>query len=261
MKHKYVLLAVSLAVSTYSVLAAAPVIEIGNESPQSSNNVAQPVSLYDQLTNIENQLEIRNRSQIKLQQQLTELQNEIDELRGITELHNHKLSQIIERQRELYQELDRRVSEAIKPQQPAMPIASQQPVTPQVQYSTNLNENDAYDHAIKLVLRDKKYDEAIAEFKTFIGKYPQSTYADKAHYWLGQLLYNKNELVDAGKHFDTVLNEFKDSNKRSDAMLKRGIVAQKQNDAVKAKALYQKLLKEYPSSSAAQLAETRLSSL
>lgn len=260
MKHKYVLLAVSLAVSTHSVLAAAPVIEIGSESPQSSVNVAAPSSLYDQLTRIENQLEVRNRSQIKLQQQLTDLQNEIDELRGITELHNHKISQIIERQRELYQELDRRVSQAITPQQPVIP-ASQQLVTPQVQYSANLNENDAYDQAIKLVLRDKKYDEAITEFKTFINKYPQSTYADKAHYWLGQLLYNKSEFVEAAKHFDIVLNEFKDSNKRSDAMLKRGIVAQKQNDVKKAKALYQNLIKEYPSSSSAQLAETRLSSL
>lgn len=260
MKHKHVLLAVSLAVSTNLVLAAAPVIEIGSESPQSSNNAAKPSSLYDQLTRIENQLEIRNRSQIKLQQQLTELQNEIDELRGVTELHNHKISQIIERQRELYQELDRRVSEAVIPQQPRM-STNKQVVTPQVQYSTNLNENDAYDHAIKLVLRDKKYDEAIAEFKTFISQYPQSTYADKAHYWLGQLLYNKSELVDAAKHFDIVLNQFPDSNKRSDAMLKRGIVAQKQNDIKKAKVLYQNLLKDYPSSSAAQLAETRLSSL
>lgn len=258
MKHNYVLLAASLAANTSLVFAAAPVIEITNQ-PQVNNNIStvtSSVTLYDQLTNIENQLDARNRAQIKMLGKLTDLQNEVDELRGVTELHNHKISQIIERQRELYQELDKRVSQAIKPQKAASPSA-----VSQTSYSTNLSENDAYDHAIKLVLRDKKYEEAIEEFKAFLGQYPKSTYADKAHYWLGQLLYNKSDFIAAGKQFDIVLNDFKDSNKRSDAMLKRAIVAQKLNNLSKAKNLYQQVIKDFPSSSAAQLAEPRLSNL
>ena len=44
-------------------------------------------------------------------------------------------------------------------------------------------------------------------------------------------------------------------------MLKLGMVAQKQGQKGKAIALYQQLLSEYPSSTAAQLAQPRISSL
>lgn len=260
MKHIYVLLGASIAASTCSVLAAqpAPVIEVNGNGQRE----VAPLSLSERVATLERKLDARNRAQVNMQRQLTELQNEVDELRGITELHSHKLGQILERQRELYQELDRRVNEAIKtPQVPVSIAAKKSNVSPVIDYSSNLTENEAYDLAVNLVLKDKKYEQAIEKFKSFNKKYPDSSYAANSHYWLGQLLFTKGELTNAEREFSIVVNEHKKSSKRSDALLKLAMVADKQNNLPKARNLYSLLIKEYPSTSAAQLATTRLDAL
>jgi len=259
MKLNKVLFATLIAANTMTVLAAqAPVVDVSRNSSSST-----PVSLSEQLTNLERKLDARNRAQVNVQSQLDELQTEVNELRGVTELHTHQLSQILERQRELYQELDRRVNEALKPANsvPAAIVAPQGGSDNSVSYSNDLSENEAYDRAVNLVLKDKRYEQAIPEFRAFNTKYPNSTYAANSHYWLGQLLFNKNELAQAKIEFDTVVNQFADSNKRSDAMLKLAMVYQKQNNNTQAIAQYKKLIAEYPDSSAAVLAQTRLDSL
>lgn len=261
MKLNKVLLGISLAAGTFYVLAAepAPVIDVSRPSSLST----QPLSISEQLTNVERKLEARNRAQVNIQRQLNDLQNEVDELRGVTELHTHQLSQILDRQRELYQELDRRVSEALKPanQVPATLAAPSGSAASQVNYSSDLTENEAYDRAVNMVLKDKKYDQAIPEFRAFNQKYPNSSYAPNAHYWLGQLLFNKSDMQAARAEFDVVVSQFKDSSKRSDAMLKLGMVEQQLNNKSRAIALYRQVVSEYPSSSAAQLAQTRLTAL
>lgn len=258
-----VLLGVSLAVSAQALAAPpAPVIDASGQSMTTTSSTFSTLSVEQRLQNLERQLSVRNKNQVMMQQQLNELQSEVDELRGVTELHSHKLSQILERQRDLYQELDKRVTEAIKPA-PTVPsvVAVTSPSTPAINYSSDLTENEAYDRAVNMVLKDKRYDEAIPEFEAFNQKYPESSYAPNAHYWLGQLLFNKGDLERAKQEFSIVVNQHEGSSKRSDALLKLGMVAQKQNDNARAVVLYRQLVAEYPSSSAAQLAKPRLESL
>jgi len=236
----------------------APVIEVTAGTPLNGS----PLSLSEQLVSLEGKLDARNRAQVNVQRQLDELQNEVNELRGITELHTYQLSQVLDRQRELYQELDRRVSEALKPanQVPTIGVAPTGNAG-NVNYSNNLTENEAYDHAVNMVLKDKRYEQAIPEFEAFNKKYPNSSYAANAHYWLGQLLFNKGELTKARQEFDIVVSDYPDSSKRSEAMLKLAMVEQKENNPAKAIAVYKKLIAEYPNSSAAKLAQPRLNSL
>lgn len=261
MKHSHVLFGATIAASTFAVLAAqpAPVIEVSSSPVSTAVNSS---SLSEQLAAVERKLDSRNRAQVNIQRQLTDLQTEVDEIRGVTELHGHKLSQILERQRELYQELDRRVSQAVQaPQIPATIASNNTNLAPTIDYSSDLTENESYDHAVNLVLKEKKYDEAIEKFKAFNKKYPESTYAANAHYWLGQLLFTKGELSAAENEFSIVVNAHKDSTKRSDAMLKLAMVSDKQDNKARARNLYTKLIKEYPSTSAAKLAGSRLDSL
>lgn len=254
MKLNKVLFGMSLAVSSCCALAAkpAPVIEVGASSG----------GLAEQLAVLDRKLDSRNKAQIAIQQQLDELQNEVNELRGVTELHTHQLSQVLERQRELYQELDRRVSQALQPTSKAPGATALPPDSGlNVAYSSDLSENEFYDRAVNLVLKDKRYEQAITEFNAFNNKFPNSAYAANAHYWLGQLLFNKDELAKAEHEFTLVVNQYKDSTKRSDAMLKLALVAQKLNQAQRAGNLYRQVIEEYPTSSAAQLAKARLESL
>lgn len=260
MKPNSILFGMTFAVAANLAVAAerAPVIEVTAGTPTK----AAKLSLSEQLVSLERKLDARNRAQVNVQRQLDELQNEVNELRGITELHTYQLSQVLDRQRELYQELDRRVSEALKPanQIPATIIAPSGNAG-KVNYSNNLTENEAYDRAVNMVLKDKRYEQAIPEFEAFNQRYPNSTYAANAHYWLGQLLFNKGELTQARQEFDIVVSNYPDSSKRSDAMLKLAMVEQKENNETKAIAVYKKLIAQYPNSSAAKLAQPRLNSI
>jgi len=256
MKLKQVLCGAFVAAMANTAIAAepAPVIDISSKSSSRSSS-----TMNEELAQLKRKQEASNRRQVALQRQLDELLQEVDELRGVTELHTHQLSQVLERQRELYQELDKRVSQALKPET-QVPAAIVAPGN-QSGYSADLSENQAYDRAVNLVLKEKQYDKAIPEFESFIQKFPQSSYAPNAHYWLGQLLFNKGRFAEAKVQFNIVAEQFKTSTKRSDAMLKLALVEQRQNNNAAAKAIYQKLINEYPTSSAAKLAKTRLDSL
>ncbi|KGJ88748.1 tol-pal system protein YbgF [Thalassotalea sp. ND16A] len=254
MKSYKLILGFAVAAGAFNALAAepAPVLDI-NE--QSTPAIANKASSND-IAKLQRTLQSRNRALNDMQQHIDELQTEVSELRGITEEQAYTIQQILQRQRELYQEIDRRLT-AVKTVAPE--ISADNPAN--VDYSSNLNENEAYDHAVNLVLKEKRYDNAISEFKAFNSKFPNSSYSANAHYWLGQLLFNKGDLVVAANEFSIVVNNFENSPKRSDAMLKLGMVAQKQNDLNKAKSVFNRLIKEYPDSSAAQLAKSRLASL
>ncbi|MDP7591795.1 MAG: tol-pal system protein YbgF [Litorilituus sp.] len=236
-----------------------PVIDVSSPI----NTLSNAGTLAEQLASVERKLDSRNRAQVNIQRQLDDMQTQVNELRGVTELHTHQLSQVLERQRELYQELDRRVTEALKPNTQAPTTIAVNTVTSPISqnYSSDLTENEAYDKALNLVLKDKRYEEAIPAFKRFNENYPQSSYAPNAHYWLGQLLFNKGELTSAEQEFAIVVEQFKESSKRPDALLKLAMVAQQQESNAKAVALYRQLLTQYPDSTSAQLAKPRLESL
>ena len=261
MKLNNVLFGMILTAGAFNVLAAepAPVIDIS----QNSNGVSTK-SVIERLDNLERQVKAKNKAQVNVQRQLDELQQEFNELRGVTELNAHKLNQVLERQRELYQELDKRVSQQAPASSEPQNNVNQPSVSSEgnnAVYSSNITENDAYDRAVNLVLKEKRYEEAIPEFKAFNVKYPKSTYAANSHYWLGQLLFNKNDLKAAKKEFEIVYTRFTDSPKRSDSMLKLATVEEKLNNKAKAKTLLKELIARYPSSSAAKLAKPQLQKL
>jgi tol-pal system protein YbgF len=258
LSNRAVLFGIVMTASTSIVLAAqAPVIDVSS-TPIANQSAG---SLTEQLTNVERKLDSRNRAQVNIQRQLDDLQTQVNELRGVTELHTHQLSQVLERQRELYQELDRRVSEALKPSTQVPSAIAVDAATVSKNYSDDLTENEAYDNALNLVLKDKRYEQAIPAFRSFNQTYPQSTYAPNAHYWLGQLLFNKGELAQAEQEFTLVVEKYQDTNKRPDALLKLAMVAQQQKNTNKAIKLYRQLINGYPDSTSAQLAKPRLENL
>lgn len=257
MQLKKISIALLCSASAFALAdQAAPVVEMGSSS----------MSIGERVTQLEQMLLTRGKAQINIQQQIDDLQQEMNELRGVTETHGYKLEQILNRQRELYQEIDKRLSNAsvASPQVNAPELATETTTSvsePTINYSNNLSENEAYERAVNMVLKDKRYDAAIPEFRAFNAKYPNSTYAANSHYWLGQLLFFKNDFVESEKEFLVVVEQYQDTPKRPDAMLKLGMVAQKLSQNDKAKKIYDQLIAEYPESSAAKLATSRLSSL
>jgi len=248
MKPKLILAAMILSGSTQVLAAPAPVSDVALNSSTSK--------VESRLAALENMIKTRNLLQVELQQQIEALQDEVNHLRGTTEEQGYKIEKMLQRQRELYQEIEDRVSQVYA--QPT-PVVTDSLNTPTVSISNDLSENEAYDRAVQLIMKDKRYDQAIPEFKTFLTSFPDSVYVPNAHYWLGQLLMMKSETAEAQTHFESVVTGYPDSNKRADAMLKLGTVYQKLNLIVKAKQILQNLITQYPDSTAAKLATDRLS--
>jgi len=223
-------------------------------------------SLEERLDQLERVIEARNNSQMRLLNDVRGLQDELADLRGITEEHAYQLEQLLQRQREIYQEIDRRLAA-----QPASSVASSAPAVSTEQplatssssssYSDNLSENEAYDQAINLVLNEKRYDDAIPAFRSFIERFPQSTYTPNAHYWLGQLLFAQGEYDGAAEQFNIVVDDYPDSNKRGDCLLKLGTIAQQQGQVEQARGYLNSVIESYPDSTEASLARQRLNDL
>jgi tol-pal system protein YbgF len=214
------------------------------------------------IAELERKFAARTQAQHSQQALLDTMQNEVTELRGAIELQNYQLEKILERQRELYLEIDKRMQgfAGTTSPQPMTNTSTNVEPTP-VDVATSQNENEAYDKAVNLILKDKLYDQAIPEFEAFLQNFPNSSYVSNAHYWLGQLLFNKQDWAGAGKQFQSLIVGFPDSNKKADAMLKLGITEMERSNIARAKQLWEQVVSEFPDSSSAKLADKRLKAL
>jgi len=225
-----------------SVFAAAPVKDV--TAAGSSGDIEKQLQTFARL------LESRNKMQVRMQNQLSELSEELREMKGGMELFEHKIAQIENRQRTLYQMLEEPKAA------PATDTGSNQSIPP-----VAAGEQSAYQSAVDLVLVNKDYNQAITAFEAFLIDYPKSEYLANSHYWLGQLLYQQKKRKEARIAFLTVSEKFPESGKRADSLFKIGIIDEYLGELASAKDFYQKVLKDYPNSSAAGLAKKRLDAL
>lgn len=212
------------------------------------------------ITELERKFSTRTEAQHRQQEQLDVMQYEVNELRGSIEVQNYQLEKILERQRELYLEIDKRIV-SVNTQSATVPVVAVNTIDTSINAPLSANENEAYDKAVNLILKDKLYDQAIPEFQAFLQNFPHSSYVPNAHYWLGQLLFNKQDWAGAGGQFQSLIAQYPDSSKRADAMLKLGITEMERANTARAKQLWVQVVAEYPDSSSAKLAENRLKGL
>ncbi len=126
--------------------------------------------------------------------------------------------------------------------------AAQQPVSV---------ERAEYQKAFDM-LKEGRYKMANASFREFLEKYPQSSYAGNAQYWLGESNYVTRDFEDAIKEFQAVTTRYPTSNKVPDAMLKLGYTYYELRQFNSARAILDQLQKQYPNTTHARLAGKRL---
>lgn len=237
-----------------SFAAPAPVSDLSSSSQLSTSRSGSSESDVQRLERL---LENRNRVQLQMQKQLDDMALEINNLRGQIERNNYDMQQMQQRQRELFVELDKVRSEMKNRPAAAAVDSSTSDDVPEGTFSSDADEQAAYQNAVDLILKKRDYAGAIAAFQKFQSDYPDSSFAPNAHYWLGQLYFAKKQDTDAAKSFAAVL-AYKDSNKRADAMVKLGDIAKRNNNAEQATKYYQKVVDEYPDSASASLAKENL---
>ena len=224
----------------------------------SSSSRAASASNESDIERLERLLQNRNLVQLQMQQQIDDMALEISELRGELERNSYDMKQMLERQRELFIELDRVRGEVKAAGTATVAVAaSEGSKDASGTFSTDVDEQTAYQNAVDMILKQRDYTGAIAAFQKFQKDFPDSTFTPNSHYWLGQLYFAKKQDKEAVKSFAAVVS-YKDSNKRADALVKLGDIAARNNNATQAKKYYQQVVTEYPNSASAKVAKTHL---
>ncbi|NIG87649.1 cell division protein CpoB [Serratia symbiotica] len=230
--------------------AQAPISHVG------SGSLEERVTLLERIGNAQGQL------LNQLQQQLSENQHDIDALRGQIQKNQYQLNQVVERQMQIYQQMDNLSQGSAQvggvTDEAAVAGTSNRRTSTSLVPPNQGDENSDYNTAVSLTLEKKQYDPAISAFQSFVKQYPKSTYQPNANYWLGQLFYNKGKKDDAAYYFAVVVKNYTKSPKAPDAMYKVGIIMQEKGQADKAKAVFQQVIKQYPTSASAALAKSRV---
>jgi tol-pal system protein YbgF len=114
-----------------------------------------------------------------------------------------------------------------------------------------------YDQAFWL-LKQARYDEAIRAFRGYRAAWPAGRYADSAQYWLGEGYYASRNFEQALIEYERVMTEFPESQKLTHALLKSAYCLQELGRHDEARKRLGDLVKGYPGTTAARLAEERL---
>ena len=252
----------------------------------SQRSEAKLSAAQSQLKEISEQMErmgrmVDNPAVLEMIQQVDQIAEDISLLRGEIEVQGHDLGEIKKRQRELYQDIDRRLRDLENrpvSQAPAAQISVPQvtapaaaagttetpslapaaPTTPAAAPSpTEEQERVTYQAAFD-TLKEGRYKEAKVELRAFLDKYPNSSYAGNAQYWLGEAHYVTRNFEQGIVEFENVLSTYPGSNKVPDAMLKLGYTFYELKQYPQSKAILQDLSERFPNETAARLANKRL---
>lgn len=118
-------------------------------------------------------------------------------------------------------------------------------------------EQATYDRAFDL-LKQSRYEEAIAAFKEFQTRYSHSTLADNAQYWVAEARY-VNRAYDAALHeYSALIQRYPESKRLPDAMLKVGYIHFDNEQWQQARRALNAVVIRYPGTRVAVSAKMRL---
>lgn len=221
-----------------------------------------------------------SRTLLQMSERLDALQKEVQGLRGRVEELQHTVKGVRERQRDLYLDVDRRLSRMEREQttagdEPAAAddggpedvetIGGEPPVSADGDGQDGAQapaegESEAYQEAFGL-LRELRYARAVTAFEEFLEAYPDGRYAPMAQYWLGEAHYAQGKYEEAMVHYWRLINRYPESPKLAEAMLKIGYSRNELGKKADARKILEELVRRFPDSTEAGQAETMLQKL
>ena len=109
--------------------------------------------------------------------------------------------------------------------------------------------------------QDKDYEAAVKGFSEFIEGSPDSSLADNALFWIGEIYYAKKDYERAILEYDTVIKKYPSADKVPSAMLKEAYAFLELGDKKSAKSILSELVKKYPKEPQAETAKKKLENL
>ncbi|MDR0250618.1 MAG: tol-pal system protein YbgF [Burkholderiales bacterium] len=205
---------------------------------------------------------------LELSTQIDAIRSELAQLRGQIEVLAYELGEAKRRQRDLYTDLDSRLSrlesEQISNQMSGHAAGSAafvdptatEPATPS-SVNDEAAEQKAYDAAMDQFKRGD-YAGAATAFTAFTVTYPQSPLASAAQYWVGNARFAQRDYRAAVAAQMELLQKYPDSAKVPDAMLNLASAQAELGDRATSRRTLQDIVAKYPNSDAAAKARQRL---
>jgi tol-pal system protein YbgF len=214
--------------------------------------------LEERIAKLEETNKQLTQNMLDLQMQTEALSGDLRKLQGQNEELQHSLQDAEKRQKDFYVDLDSRLRRfetggEAQPGQPAIGGATAAPADP-------VAEGRDYDAAYGL-FKANKQQASIVAFQDFLKKYPGSTQAPNAYFWMGVAYYALKDYKNAVNSYLTAANKYPDSPRAPNALLGAAICYQDINDNAAAKKTLQQLIKNYPDSEMVPRAKKRLAQL
>ncbi|HMI36346.1 MAG TPA: tol-pal system protein YbgF [Steroidobacteraceae bacterium] len=208
---------------------------------------------------------VSNQSLVDMSRRLDALEAQLREQRGSLEVLQNGSESERKQQRDLYADLDKRIAVLEGRLKAAAASIDATAVGPAEQgASTDAgppgDDQAAYNHAFD-TLKSGNYGEAVKAFKAFMSDYPASALLDNAQYWIGEAYYVTRDYEHAAQAFRTVGERWPSSRKAPDALLKLGYTQFEQKHLAETRDTLHAVVKRFPGSEAARLAQERLQRL
>jgi tol-pal system protein YbgF len=196
---------------------------------------------------------VSNQSLLDMAQKLDAAQADVRQLRGRVEELENANEALKKQQRDLYADLDKRVS-GISSGGGSVGGSAVPGGPPGGGASA---EQAAYTQAFD-ALKSSNYPTAIGGFRAYLSQYPSGQFADNAQYWLGEAYYVTRDFDQAAQAFRTVGEKYPSSRKTPDALLKLGFSQFELKRYGEARATLNEVVSRFPDSDSAKLAKERL---
>lgn len=196
------------------------------------------------------------KGQLDLASQIQRQADEIARLRGQIETLNYELETAKKRQQDFYLDLDTRLRKfetadsanaTVNPENGPNSKPGTDPAKESQDYEAALNQFKA-----------GKYKEAAAGFGAYVQKYPASSLAPNAQYWLGNAWYAQRDCKRAIEAQSVVTTKYADSPKAPDAWLAIATCQQELGNPTGVKRSLETVITKYPGTPAADTARDRL---
>ncbi len=214
--------------------------------------------INDHRIKTEARIDQQGKAQLDLANQLQRQSEEIARLRGQVETLTYELETAKKRQQDFYLDLDTRLRK-FEPQSGGS--AAVDPAnganSPAAAAADPARENKDYEAALNQ-FKAAKYKEAAWAFSAFVKKYPDSSLAPNAQFWLGNAWVAQRNCAKAIEAHSVVTTRYADSPKAADSWLAMANCQQEMGNPTAARRSLETVVAKFPNSQAADTARDRL---
>jgi len=207
---------------------------------------------------VEKKISASQETLLELLTQLESLQGEVQQLRNQTEVQQNEINRLRSRLQDVTSDLDRRVSTMERSGGRSQAVGNKGKKGPSRPVAVVSGEEQKRYDAAFVLMKQGDYSGAARAFRGFITRYPASSLASNAQYWIAESNYFVRNFRLSLKEFRVLEAQYPNSRKLPDAMLKIGYSYYELGEWAKARRALQEVISRFPGTRNAKSAKTRL---